>query len=201
MCFTPTLEYRIIVQSPSFVCMYVVFFYLAYTKLYKICSLTNARILPVDCLSENVRLSVLFTNSPLHIYFILYNHLVSKKKETLFEFSIDRQHWNHSICDKSLSNFDVLKLFFLPFFSCRNWQQFNSLFSSVHHSFHRKTLDTIVVIYFFRNSHVRLLILANVLLKIKSWKYKTLTIELVTRSENILFLNFDLVTRKQKNKS
>ena len=26
----------------------------------------------------------------------------SNQRETLFEFSVDKQHWKHSICDKSL---------------------------------------------------------------------------------------------------
>ena len=32
--------------------------------------------------------------------------------KTLFEFCTDKQHWEHSICDNSLFNFDVLKIFF-----------------------------------------------------------------------------------------
>ena len=102
-------------------------------------------------------------------YFILLNistkHFILRKvKGTLFEFSVDKQHWKHSICDKSLFNFYVFKLFFLSFLSCRpfrNWQPFNSLFSSLHHSFSGKTLNTIVQLYFFWNSPVRLLVLAN----------------------------------------
>ena len=39
---------------------------------------------------------------PLHIYFILRNHLISNLLETLFEFSVDKKHWKHSIYDKSL---------------------------------------------------------------------------------------------------
>ena len=42
-------------------------------------------------------------------------------------------------------------------------------------------------LYFCRNSPVRTLILANNYLK-KSWKNKSLTIELVTQSENFYFL-------------
>ena len=39
---------------------------------------------------------------PLPFYFILRNHLVSNWREALFKFSVDKQHWKHSIYDKSL---------------------------------------------------------------------------------------------------
>ena len=46
----------------------------------------------------------------MHFYFILHYHLVSNWRETLFEVSVDKQHWKHSISDKYLVFFDVLKL-------------------------------------------------------------------------------------------
>ena len=144
--FTPTRGYQIIVKSPLFVCMYVFFFLFGLHAALRNLQSKLRESPACNCLSETVGLSVIFCNSFLHVYFILRNHLVSKWK-TLFEFSIDKQHWKHSICDKSLLNFDVLKIFFLPFWRCRsyrNWQPFNSLFSP-----------------FCLNSPVRLLILAN----------------------------------------
>ena len=46
-----------------------------------------AKILPLRCLSQTVGLSVLFANLPY-----TFNHLVSNSEETLFEFSVDKQH-------------------------------------------------------------------------------------------------------------
>ena len=53
-------------------------------------------------------------------------------------------------------------------------------FRSVHHSFRRKTLDTIVELHFCQNSLVQLLIFAYNYQKQKVEKNKSLTIELVT---------------------
>ena len=59
-----------------------------------------------------MQLSVLSANSLRHAYSA--QSFSFKVKNT-----IDKQHWKHSICGKSLFNFDVPKLFFLPFLSCR----------------------------------------------------------------------------------
>ena len=58
---------------------------------YKHHYLTYTKVLLVLCLYETVRLSVLLANFPLHIYFILCNHLVLNERETLLEFSTDEQ--------------------------------------------------------------------------------------------------------------
>ena len=102
--------------------------------------------------------------SPSTVYFILRNHLASNLKETLFEFSIDKQHWKHSIFDKPL-----FILMFLSYCTCHFQvyrlkcldhleigKLFNSLFSSVLHSFNTKTLVTLVELYFCQNSPVPL---------------------------------------------
>ena len=76
MCFIPTVGYQTIVQSPSSVCMYVLFLFGLHIT-YKICSLIDAKIFLVGSLIETMRLSALFANSLLHVYLILRN-LVSK---------------------------------------------------------------------------------------------------------------------------
>ena len=111
---------------------------------------------PCDC-----QFYVLF---PQHVYLILRNHLASNLKETLFEFSINKQHWKHSIFDKPL-----FILMFLSYCTCHFQvyrlkcldhleigKLFNLLFSSVLHSFNTKTLVTLAELYFCRNSPVPL---------------------------------------------
>ena len=135
-----------------YICIYSFFIWLTHSST-KIYILINVKIFPVGCLSETVQLSVLFANSLLHVYSA--QSFSFKIKNTIRIVYWYKQHWKHSICDKSLFNFDILKLFFLSFLSCRpfrNWQTSNSLFSSVHHSLSRKTLDTIIKLYFCRNS-------------------------------------------------
>ena len=61
-----------------YVCMYAFWFLFGLHVALQNLHLINVKILPVGCSSETVRLSVLFSNSLLHFYFILRNHLLSK---------------------------------------------------------------------------------------------------------------------------
>ena len=60
-------------------------------------SLYNACLRPCD-----FQFYLLFPPRTPHVCFILRNHLILNKKEALFEFFVDKKHWKHSTCNKSL---------------------------------------------------------------------------------------------------